>query len=80
MLADATQTFIVILIVAAAVGYLGLLLRRGRRHGCCGNRSACSPDLRAGQEDPTSPVVPREDLADRARRLADEASSTDERS
>jgi FeoB-associated Cys-rich membrane protein len=82
MLASATQAFGVILILAAAAGYLGLRLRRSsKRGGCC----SCSDVLcRRDGTEPGSPssreqrFVPGEDLAEQARRLAKNDASADQ--
>jgi hypothetical protein len=77
MLASAAETFAVVLAVAAAIGYLGMLLRRSARGGGCrGCVDRLRPPESCGTDDaPSTPpqqIVPRDNLADRARRLADE--------
>ena len=79
MIADATQTFGVILLVAAAVGYLGLIARRaakGRGGGCC---NSCQPSSRPADQPspPPEQFVPSDDLAEKARKLADDRKSSD---
>lgn len=78
MIADATQTFGVILLVAAAVGYLGLIARRAAKGKGGGGCSGCRPMSRpADESSPPEQLVPTEDLADRARQLADDQKSSD---
>jgi len=82
MLASATQTLGVILIVAAAAGYLGLILRRSGRRGGCGS---CSDMLSRGEgcePEPRSPqvqqFVPGDNLVEQARRLAKNQTNPDQ--
>jgi hypothetical protein len=75
MLASVTQTFGVILIVAAAVGYAGLLVRKALRQpgGCCGSRGcgAANRSRTPGEDRGATPFVSTDQLTDRARQLAD---------
>ena len=80
MLADAVQTFAVVLIVAAAIGYLVVYLRRSTcGRGCCGRdfppRRPASPT--SDESSGSQPFIPSENLADRARELAKKRDTTD---
>lgn len=72
MLASIAQTVIALLIVAAAVVYIGLVLVRSMcgRGGCSGCH--VGPEASADAESPAGhqprQIVPLEDLANRARR------------
>ena len=75
MIAETGQTLVVILIVAVAGLFLILSVRKAIKGGggCCSTRSACCPGRENDdQPDHPTPFVPSDDLADRARRLADE--------
>lgn len=71
MLADAAQTFATVLIVFAAAGYLGVVLRRSWRQrggGCCGT-SACHPESPAESRlGKATPIVTSDELTAAARR------------
>jgi len=73
MLASIAETFAVVLIVAAAIGYLSLRLRKSiSGGGCCRGgvcRSRTNPGDQADQTD-SRHFVPRQKLADQARRHA----------
>jgi hypothetical protein len=73
-MADAAQTIGLLLILAAAVGYLSLWLRRSaKRGGCCSCSEILCPTKKGEQraEQPQGQAfVPSEDLADRARQVA----------
>lgn len=74
MIAGTEQTFAVVLIIAAAAGYLGVALRRAwrlRGGGCCGDSCARRDPI----EPPVTPTtqtrfVPSEQLSDLARQRA----------
>jgi hypothetical protein len=78
MVAEANQTFGVVLIIAAAVGYLGLILRKSWRGqgGCagCHTMRPSQPGANAEQAPPEAKSTtgtaffPLENLADIARR------------
>lgn len=92
MLANAVQTFAVALIVAGAVGYLLVLLRRSWRTGHGGACSGCSAVKSAGcgvtiapapassptDTPPQRVFLPIENFTDSARRLREKAASSAE--
>lgn len=84
MIASAVETFAVILIVAAAAGYLGLRLRRSVKGsgGCyCGQGRPCSPSP-GEDEQSVNPdaqqFIPSKNIEDWARRHARDQRSANE--